>query len=114
MGQDDAEKRKGALDRALADAASHGDTSVVKSLLEAGADVHFAADQAILLAAKEGHTETVNALLKGGANPNPYKEFLSAAWYQAAMNGHEDTVRSLFDWADQGRKPNPPRSFKPG
>ncbi len=78
--------------------------SVVKALVEAGADVNATAGMTqatpLLLAGKSGRPEIVNYLLEAGANAN----FVSAAGYTAITNlpcwqtdGHLECLRLLLD-----------------
>ena len=86
-------------DTALMHAVTKGQTTVVESLLEAGAqpDVQDALGWTPLIhAAKNGDTGSVRALLKHGADPNAKDRFSGTALMQAAANGHVKTVEFLL------------------
>ena len=82
------------LDTRLIDAADHGDTKAVQTLLAAGANVHENDDCALRLAADAGHTETVRVLLAAGADAHAEDD---GALRWAADNGHTETVNVLFE-----------------
>ncbi len=76
-------------------AAESGETEVVRSLLQSGADVHAKRDDgasALTLAAREGHTEIVHLLLEAGANAK------SEGWalLLASEGGHDEIVAALL------------------
>jgi ankyrin repeat protein len=76
------------LDNRLIDAADHGDTKAVQTLLAAGANVHAAEDLALRRAAYFGHTQTVRMLLEAGANVHAQNDQalrLGAYWGYADM-----------------------------
>ena len=56
------------VDRALCMAAREGDNEAVRTLLDAGADVHAWADAPLWEAAMRGHADTMRALLDAGAD----------------------------------------------
>jgi len=58
---------KDMLSYAMCHASRHGHTSVVTTLLSAGADVHHACDMAFMVANVFGHTETSDTLRAAGA-----------------------------------------------
>jgi len=74
---------------ALRYASLYGHNKVVKTLLEAGADVHAAQDCAIVWAAEFGHMDTVRTLLKHGAVKS------GEAYQMAKENGHMEIARLL-------------------
>jgi ankyrin repeat protein len=81
------------LDNRLIDAAAHGNTQTVRTLLWAGADVHGRNDLALPCAAENGHTEIVKALLSAGADVHAWND---AAFCWAAYYGHTETLRVLL------------------
>lgn len=92
--------------RALASAAKHGHTEVVRLLLKSGADpstkvgasvwgMAIAAD-ALAIAANEGHLEIVRLLIEAGADVNGSEMIGKSVLEVAAMDGHADVVRELL------------------
>ena len=90
------DKKQIALDIALTFAAQEGSTRIVRELLDAGANIHVGEDQPLLWAAENGRTATVEFLLAAGSDPQGDR-----ALRHAAQNGHMETVRALFEWADR-------------
>ncbi|MBA2481599.1 MAG: ankyrin repeat domain-containing protein [Planctomycetes bacterium] len=86
---------------ALACAASHGYSRIVRLLLDAGADANGLGvnDHPLLtLAAMHGHAEVVRMLLSAGADPNARRRLTGEApLLAAAAYGHTDTVQALLD-----------------
>ncbi|KAJ3279009.1 hypothetical protein HK104_001851 [Borealophlyctis nickersoniae] len=114
------------LDEALWEAASHGYLDMVRTLLNAGADIDSHSGRAIVLASVSGHADVVQALLDAGADmeygdPEDYPLIWAAKngqghvvqlllesgahvdWddcislLEAAINGHADVVKVLLD-----------------
>jgi len=56
------------LSDAMCHAARHGHTSIVTTLLSAGADVNHACDMAIIVAILFNHTDTAEVLIAAGAS----------------------------------------------
>jgi ankyrin repeat protein len=52
----------------LSQAAARGDKDIVQSLIDSGADVHWAGDLSLIKAATFGQEDTVKVLLAAGAN----------------------------------------------
>lgn len=107
---------------ALMWAAAEGHTSIVRTLLMRGANVHARSKlgfTALLFAARQGHVHTTNALLDGGANVNDSLRGIGGAttagsgpstaeagidgFLLAAGNAHYE-VAALF--LDRGADPN--------
>lgn len=85
---------------ALTRAASQGETSAVKLLLQSGACVN-ASDRsfntAIIHAVSEGHTETVKVLIEAGADVNWKNELGMCALLYAVSRASPEIVRMLLD-----------------
>ncbi|KAJ4355474.1 uncharacterized protein N0V89_003490 [Didymosphaeria variabile] len=76
-------------------AASNGHTSVVKSLLEKGADVHATASRNSLYgAARKGYMDTTRVLLDAGMDPNTGD---TPPLFGAIESEHEGIFRLLVD-----------------
>lgn len=91
---------------ALLKAMHRGRISVVRTLLDGGADVNVACDcpgflgggwTALMVAAREGHTEIVRALLEKGADVNHKNNKGETALMQAASRGRTEIVGVLLD-----------------
>ena len=84
------------LDRQLIRAAKKGYLSLVKEVLDRGADIHApqGGDKALRLAAEHGHLEVVKLLLDRGADIHAQNDY-ALRW--AARNGHLDVVELLLD-----------------
>ena len=85
------------INQELIEAAKKGNTTAVKALLEAGADVNTKDKKGwtgLLLAAVKGHTATVQALLDAGADVNA-KAIGVTALSLATRNGHTAVVQLL-------------------
>ena len=89
---------------ALLREANKGRTSIVQTLLDAGADINVKCTctaggwTALTLAAQEGHGATVDILLARGANPNLANSQGDTALALALeREGSMDTVRTLLD-----------------
>ena len=81
-------------------AAERGNLTVVRLLLEAGADVNAAkADgaTALMVAAFNGHSEVVRLLLEAGADKNAAREDGVTALMAAPVAGHLEVVRLLLE-----------------
>ncbi|MBB5052697.1 ankyrin repeat protein [Afipia massiliensis] len=76
-------------------AAAHGQTQLVKLLLNRGADIHAMDDKALRLAALKGHTDTVRLLLDRGAEIHAVDD--GALRWAAGGNRYTETVRLLLD-----------------
>jgi beta-lactamase regulating signal transducer with metallopeptidase domain len=93
-------RRVRALDRALLEAAEHGDASEVASLIAAGANVNASIDgdgSPLIVAARKGRIEIVRLLLDQGADPNLGVGGDGSPLIMAAREGHEATVDLLLD-----------------
>ena len=79
-------------------AAESGLTSVVISLLAAGADVNYNGfyGTALLAACSEGHSDTVDELLKAGADMQMQNDELGTPLVAASASGHVDIARTLL------------------
>ena len=89
-----------ALDRALYDAAEEGNTSDIKRLLDAGANVNavLQGDGSPLIgAAREGHLAAVTLLLDRGADPNMPVRGDGNPLIMAAGEGHTSVVELLLN-----------------
>ena len=87
-------------ERAMIGAAQEGHETVVRALIEAGADINKADDDGwtpLYVASENGHTAVVRALIKTGANVNKAVNDGSTPLYIAAEQGHEAVVRSLIE-----------------
>ena len=84
------------LDQQLVLASEKGYLSLVKELLDRGADIHApqGGDKALRLAAEHGHLEVVKLLLDRGADIHAQNDY---ALKLAATNGHLDVVELLLD-----------------
>jgi ankyrin repeat protein len=83
-------------------AASNGHDSIVRVLLESGADVQGADDMgftALMVAAENGHADVVRRLIAAGADVDAKSEnyFSTTALHVAAKQGHAPVVRLLLD-----------------
>ncbi|XP_078583018.1 uncharacterized protein LOC144865869 [Branchiostoma floridae x Branchiostoma japonicum] len=88
-------------EKALRDAAEHGDTDRVEQLLEEGVNPDAHANNLwkrtpLHLAAQKGHHETVSALLAAGADVNAQGDWKKTPLHRAAGNGHHETVSALL------------------
>jgi hypothetical protein len=80
---------------ALATAAAHGHTDIVRVLLEGGADVRerqWKTTPALLAASKGGHNEVVRLLSEAGARTPDLEAII-----EAVIAGHVDTVELLLE-----------------
>lgn len=82
-------------------AAGHGETRVVKSLLDRGVDVNARDSNgftALLFAARNGHADTVKLLLAGGADVNAKSELLGyTALMSAITSAKIIIIKDLLD-----------------
>jgi ankyrin repeat protein/beta-lactamase regulating signal transducer with metallopeptidase domain len=92
--------RRGALGRALVEAAQQGSVEDVAGLLDAGADVNTVVEgdgTALLIAARDGDREMVDFLLQRGADVNIGVKGDGSALIMASREGYLDIVRTLLD-----------------
>jgi hypothetical protein len=82
-------------DRQLIRASGIGDLGSIKSLLNAGANVHAEDDAALREAAYYGNIAAVKLLLEAGADVHARND---AALRGAERNGHDAVVQLLEDW----------------
>jgi ankyrin repeat protein len=80
-------------DYALRYSSKNGHLPVVKYLIEKGADVHAFCGEALLWAAESGHLSIVKHLIEKGADINSFCEAL----LYAAENGHLSVVEFLVE-----------------
>lgn len=84
----------------LLNAAQHGDTAGVRSLIDHGVDVDIT-DQygrtALMVAAHAGHSETVRILLRLGANVDARNELRSTSLMLATLSGIAAVAALLVD-----------------
>jgi beta-lactamase regulating signal transducer with metallopeptidase domain len=93
-------RRVRALDRALLEAAEHGDASEVASLIAAGANVNASIDgdgSPLIAAARKGRIAIVRQLLDQGADPNLGVGGDGSPLIMAAREGHDAIVALLLD-----------------
>jgi len=79
-------------DMALIEASRRGHTKAVKSLINAGANIHFSNDRALRWASGNGYVEIVKLLLDAGADVHAYND---EALLWASENGHTEVVKLL-------------------
>lgn len=82
------------------DAARHGRTQDVVSLLQDGVDPNAIDRQnnsLLILAAREGYPDTVEALLAGGADPSYRNQAGDSALMLAALKGEQELVDILLE-----------------
>jgi ankyrin repeat protein len=86
---------------ALSIAAGSGDTTIVKLLLAAGANVNARSvnlnDTALASAAERGHPEIVRLLVQAGADVEAKDGSGWTPLFGAAMSGNSETVKILLD-----------------
>lgn len=88
--------------RQLVIAAERGDVSMVRRLIDAGADVNWQdekQDSAFLVAGARGHAEVVKLSLAAGANLKSTNRYGGTALIPACHYGHVETVRVLLGTA---------------
>jgi hypothetical protein len=82
----------------LHSASGNGEASVVKDMIQAGADVH-ARDRlgstALHYGASKGHVETIDALVRGGADVNARDGDQDTPLHSATKGGHDAAVMRL-------------------
>jgi ankyrin repeat protein len=98
------ERQQHALDTAFIICAERGDIDLIPCLLRAGANINAKGDAALICAAEGGHTAVVEYLLIMGADPQNNK-----ALFRSVQNGHKETLRALFNWAEQHKPTAGPR-----
>ncbi len=79
-------------DKALINACRRGHTEVVKSLINAGANIHFSNDKALRWASGCGHVKIVKLLLDAGADVHAYND---EALLWASENKYTEVVKLL-------------------
>ena len=87
-------------EKAMIIAAQEGQETVVRALLEAGADVNKTLDKGatpLYIAAQNSHEAVVRALIELGADVNKAKDNGVTPLFIAAQNGHEAVVRALIE-----------------
>lgn len=88
-----------ASDTALTKAAFNGNTSVVKALLSAGADLHHSNKfgiSALMNAAMQGHAETAEELIRAGADVMARDQGVVTALHKAASKSHNKMISILI------------------
>jgi hypothetical protein len=81
------------MEKELIDASHNGHLSLVKLLLESGANIHADDNYAIKWASRNGHLCVVKLLLKYGAEVNADDNY---AIKKASLKGHLDVVKLLY------------------
>ena len=86
-------------------AATKGHELVVKTLIEAGANVklRYRGNTALMTAAEYGHLRIVKMLLAAGSNVHSSNRIGFTALIQAAKNGHKSVAKTLLE---AGANPN--------
>jgi hypothetical protein len=87
-------------EKAMIIAAQEGQETVVRALLEAGADVNKTLDKGatpLYIAAQNGLEAVVRALMEAGADVNKAMDNGGTPLNVAAQNGHAAIVRALID-----------------
>lgn len=84
---------RSAGDRPLRTAASHGQLSIVKYLHEKGANLNVAGGEALMFAARHGHPSVVRYLVENGVTITSTEDW---PYRSAVNNNHEDVVH-YFD-----------------
>lgn len=87
------------VEQELISAAAEGNTKLVETLLEKGANIEARANDdwtALTIAAREGHIETVELLLKKGAKVNATEGGGHTALFWADKYHHKDIVELLI------------------
>ena len=92
-GHSSAAKTPEELNVELSAAAVNGETDVVASLLDRGADIHTGGDWPLRIAAANGHKEAVILLLDRGADMHAQG---NQVFHWSALNGHADIVDMLL------------------
>lgn len=85
-------------------AASHGRTTVLRTLLEYGADIdrpNLQGETALYRASWSGHTKCVAELLREGAKVSALTKDGQSALYKAAGQGHDAAVDLLLQYGAQ-------------
>lgn len=98
--------RHGDFDTALQAAATRGEETIVKLLLEAGVDVNNKIGRygtALTIASRGGHEDVVRMLIQSGADVNIQGGVHQNALYAASLLGWENVVQILLD---NGADPN--------
>jgi hypothetical protein len=87
-------KEANGMDETMKEAAVYGRCGMLRSLLEAGADVHSGRDAALRSAAYYGHDVCVQLLLEAGADVHAEED---EALRVAAGHGHAECVQLLIN-----------------
>ena len=88
------------LEKAMANAASRNQVTIMKILLEASVDVNsrfLLGGEPLQKAAMAGHSEAAQVLLTAGADPNLLTDGGELPLHAAARNGHVGTVALLLE-----------------
>ncbi|KAI0403886.1 hypothetical protein F4802DRAFT_274543 [Xylaria palmicola] len=88
-----------ALRQALQKVAARGKLSIVRALIEHGADVNPKRDSeipALVKAAEGGNVAVVSALLAHNADPNARNRLGQTALFVAAIKGHDKVIEALI------------------
>jgi ankyrin repeat protein len=78
-------------------AAAHGHNTMLKELLQHGADAALGESHALVSAASCGNNEAISILLDHGANLHCQEGVQGKALHIAAKNGHISTVKLMLD-----------------
>lgn len=101
----DVDKRNPHGETALTEASRHGDTEVVKLLLQAGADLELKTTNggwtALLLAVSNNRADTVRTLISAGAKLQATDDRNHDALTEAVYQGHWDVARMLIEHGAQ-------------
>lgn len=98
----------------LVEAASAGDLSSVRTLLEGGADINGSnqgGQTPLILAAVMGHTEVVAHLIEAGANPQLEDHLGLTAYEWSTRRGFSEISQLLAKVSPPIRQPKPPKKL---
>ncbi len=98
----------------LVEAASAGDLSAVRSLLDSGADVNGpnqGGQTPLILAAVMGHTEVVAHLIEAGANPHLRDHLGLTAYEWSTRRGFSEISQILAKLSPPILQPKPPKKL---